>query len=74
MIDRVSAIHFLNEVRRMCFEQPSCADCIIKKFTAGVNGECPMFFNEDEIRELVYTVEKWGKENPVDMYDDEEDK
>lgn len=55
----MDAVDFLKAVNRMCSTVNDCSDCDIENLT----GTCHPKKGREE--ELVSTVEKWAKQNPI---------
>jgi hypothetical protein len=59
----MDAVKFLKELRRMC-QNISCSDCSVQDLCSR-SLSAPQWWEDDETKEAVETVEKWSAEHPV---------
>lgn len=58
----MDAVKFLKELKRMC-QNISCSDCSVQDLCSR-SLSAPQWWEDDETKEAVETVEKWSAEHP----------
>ena len=62
----MDALEFMRELKRMCTFYDCCVDC--SSYNKGCKGDSRVVFkSEKEMILLINDVEKWGKDNPIEI-------